>query len=154
MLTDNDHLPLTCADLSLDPERIDTAYTDATNEILQYLSHHFGRVLVRTAFQQGLQADLREALRAFAQSIANEISAAYTTEALRRSREATSNMFEALAVGAHVTHRAVKAGESTAELAGALATIAAIEGRPHILHLENEERSRQDQSTPLETDQS
>src|SRR5512137_1870966 len=100
MLTDNDHLPLTCADLSLDPERIDTAYADATDDMLRCLSHHFGRVLVRTAFQQGLQEDLREGLRAFAQSIANAISAAYTTEALRRSREATANMFEALAAGA------------------------------------------------------
>jgi len=139
MLTDNDHLPLTCSDLNLDPERLDSAYTDAVNEALHCLNHYFGRVLVRAAFQQGLQFDLREVLLAFAQNIANVISAAYTTEALQRSREATANMFEALAAGAHMTHRAGKAGEPTKAMVGALAAIAAVEGRPHILHLESKE---------------
>ena len=143
MHTDDDNFTLTCADLKLDPERLSTVRTEATSEILHCLNHYFGRVLVRGALQQGLQSDLHGVLQAFAQDLANVISGAYTTEALQRSREASANMFEALAAGAHLAHRAVRAGEPVGEMAGALATIAAIEGRPHILQLNSQEEPQE-----------
>lgn len=137
MRTPDYHDPLTCSDLKLNQERLSREYTYALSQLSRVLSHYFGSVQGHLALKQGLEHALELTLYAFAQEIANVISAAYVSEALSRSREATANMFEALAAGAHVAHKGGRACEDTGEVAHVFAAIAACEGRPKILNLDS-----------------
>jgi hypothetical protein len=139
MRSDDHYTSLTCSDLALDQEKLNTEYAEAVEEFLGLLSHYFGRVQVQTALGMKLEGSLKSALHSFAQGIANVFSSAYVTEALAKSRMATATMFEALAAGAHVAAGADRRGEGAGDVAGALALIAAVEGRPEVLNLQREE---------------
>jgi hypothetical protein len=136
--------PLSCSDLNLNQDKLDDAYTDALDQLTGLLMHSFGRVQVRLALRDGLEDELRATLHVFAQEIGRVIESAYVTKALANARTSSANMFEARAAGARVAHKAACAGESAGEVVHALALIAACEGRPEMLTLENAERGPTD----------
>lgn len=136
------HVPLTlkCADLPLDQQKLNAELDTALDHFTHLLTTYFGRAQMRLALDEGIQYDLQSALGSFAQDLADVISSGYVTETLARSREATANMFEALAAGAHVAHKAAVAGDAPGDVVQAFAVIAACEGRPEVLKLSSAER--------------
>lgn len=133
MHTTDTTMKLSCGGLALDQEKLQTEYRTAVNDLVSCLMSYFGSVQIRGALHEGLRENLRFSLHTFAEGIAGVISCAYTTEALVRTREATANMFEALAAGAHVAHQTALKGESVGDVSRSFAAIAACEGRPEIL---------------------
>jgi predicted metallo-beta-lactamase superfamily hydrolase len=146
------HEPLRCVDLPIDQQKIAAHYDDAKVRLTQILQHEFGRAQVRLAIADGFEYALGSALLEFAQNVAHEISGAYVTEVLANARRSTANMFEALAGGALVTHRAASTDESRG-IAHGFALVAAIEGRPEILrtHFQGEDEAAVDRSDATET---
>jgi len=133
------HDPLTCVDLPLDQEKIDNAHDAAIAWLVRRLTFYFGHVQVRAALSEGLESSLGESLRSLTHDVTDVIASAYTMKVLADVRTARETMFEALAGGALIAHRAASSGKDTGDVARAFAVIAACERRPAVLTIAEEE---------------
>lgn len=120
---------LECIGLEIDQDRASNEIHRAVWNTLAVLGDYFGKVQLRAATEDGIEFSLGNLMHDFAQEIARVVSYAHTTQALASAREASANMFEALAAGALLANRGDPGG--TAE---GLALVAACEGRPEILN--------------------